>query len=1309
MRWLKAGVLALVPVCLFGLSARLGAPHIAAARGTEQQELPSLDPVTPLTQYGHNVWQRADGLPQNTVMALAQTPDGYLWIATQDGLVRFDGLRFTIFNTTNTPALRANDIQALTTDRTGRLWIGTAGGGVAVLSHGQFASYGAEHGLTNQVISAIHEDAAGVVWVGTSGGGLYRFDGNSFTVSSTAHGLAGNEITSITHDAAGHLWVGTLSGVSRLADRRFLTIGIDQGLPSNDVRAVHAAADGTIWIGTTKGLVRWTGAGISGGTPGRGLSTASIRTVFEDRAHTLWVGTVDGGVSRVTSGGTSGFSTGDGLSDADARAVFEDREGSLWIGTNSGGLNQFKNTPVITYGMREGLSHNTVLPIAADRDGTLWVGTYGGGLNRLRDQRWTSYSMRHGLASDWVLSLAPGREGGMWVGTRLGVDQFRDGRFEHYGINKGLTDEPVLSLLETRNGTLWVGTRSGLKRLGSSGTRTFSSADGLGSNIITAILEGSDGALWVGTEGGGLSLLQGDRFRTYSLRDGLPHEIIWTITEDETGALWLGSNGGGLVRFQNGRFSNYTSREGFPSDSVYRVLDDQAGHLWINGNRGISRVRKQDLEAFDAGRIERIPSATYGEHDGMRSSETNGGIQPAGWRTPDGRLWFPTLAGVAMVDVRTLSSRVSRPQVIVEEVVIDRTPMDLGRPLAAGPGVRSLEFRYTAPTFLTPSQLRFRYRLEGFDAEWSDAGPRRTAYYTNVPPGHYRFSVIAVDGEEQWSTTSAPLPIHLKPHLYQTGLFYGACAVGLLGLGFALHRARLSGLEKRQEELATLAEERQRALSALKESEASFSTLFENVFEGVYRSRPDGRMLLANRACAALLGYPTTAALEAVPAVDLYVDPEDRKRLLVSLRGAGEVRDLEVLMRRRDGQPITVLESARVVRTPDGEIRYIEGTLFDITERKRLEEQNRQLQKMEMVGRLAGGVAHDFNNLLTPILGYCDLLLETLPEQDVRRSDVEEIRKAAESGGSLTRQLLAFSRQQVIERKVLQLNTVVRHIDKILTRLIGEHIDLELRLAQDLLPVRADAGEIEQVILNLAVNARDAMPGGGTITVETANSVARASIRLSVTDTGPGIPPEVLPHLFEPFFTTKAHGTGLGLSTVHDIVTRSGGSISVTTGAGGGASFQIELPAVHPVIAEPAPAVEQALPPLATGDETILLVEDNAPLRALAQRILAGRGYCVLVASDTSDAWRIASQYDGVIHLLLSDIVMPGGRGPELAARLRDRRPHMKVIFMTGYIAGDIAHSDGLDERQVIRKPFAPAVLLQRVRRVLDACDDEQG
>lgn len=188
MRWLKAGVLALVPLCLFGLLARLGAPHIAAARGTEQQELPSLDPGTPLTQYGHNVWQRADGLPQNSVMALAQTPDGYLWIATQDGLVRFDGLRFSIFNTTNTPALRANDIQALATDRTGRLWIGTAGGGVAVLSHGQFASYGAEQGLTNQVISAIHEDAAGAVWVGTSGGGLYRFDGNSFTVSSTAHG-----------------------------------------------------------------------------------------------------------------------------------------------------------------------------------------------------------------------------------------------------------------------------------------------------------------------------------------------------------------------------------------------------------------------------------------------------------------------------------------------------------------------------------------------------------------------------------------------------------------------------------------------------------------------------------------------------------------------------------------------------------------------------------------------------------------------------------------------------------------------------------------------------------------------------------------------------------------------------------------------------------------------------------------------------------------------------------------------------------------------------------------------------------------
>jgi nitrogen-specific signal transduction histidine kinase/CheY-like chemotaxis protein len=389
----------------------------------------------------------------------------------------------------------------------------------------------------------------------------------------------------------------------------------------------------------------------------------------------------------------------------------------------------------------------------------------------------------------------------------------------------------------------------------------------------------------------------------------------------------------------------------------------------------------------------------------------------------------------------------------------------------------------------------------------------------------------------------------------------------------------------------------------------------------------------------------------------------------------------------------------------------------DITERTEIEQQLWQAQKMEAVGRLAGGVAHDFNNLLTAILGYAELLLSDLRDDDPRSQDLREIRKAGVSAASLTRKILAFSRKQPLEPEVLDLNAVVRSLHGMLGRLIGEDIRIEVRLAPDLGRVKADPGQIEQVLLNLATNARDAMPQGGTLTIDTQNAglddtavrrhLAAAPgeyVMLAVSDTGCGMPPEVQARVFEPFFTTKPRGigTGLGLSTVYGIVKQSGGDISVYSEPGRGATFKVYLPRVDgPVGARPA-LVGPDVP--VSGSETILLVEDNRGLRELARKVLERLGYAVLDAADADQALHLSEQHAGPIHLLLTDVVMPGMSGVALVERLTPTRPAMKVLYMSGYTDEAVVAAGVLPQRVTfLQKPFTPDSLARKVRQVLDA------
>ncbi|MBI2016616.1 MAG: GAF domain-containing protein, partial [Candidatus Rokubacteria bacterium] len=512
--------------------------------------------------------------------------------------------------------------------------------------------------------------------------------------------------------------------------------------------------------------------------------------------------------------------------------------------------------------------------------------------------------------------------------------------------------------------------------------------------------------------------------------------------------------------------------------------------------------------------------------------------------------------------------------------------------------------------------------------------------------------------------------------------------------------------------------ERRQAEEALERSEQEHRSLVEGAAYGICRTSLDGRFQTVNPALVAMLGYASADELLAVNAAkDVFAREDDRAGLIEAYRATGRIREHDAQWKRPDGRVITVRLTGRRLLDGAGALAGFEKIVEDVTDRRQLEEQLRQSQKMEAIGQLAGGVAHDFNNLLTVIIGRSELLLQRLGPDPAPRRDVSLVQKTATRAAGLTRQLLAFSRKQLLQPKVLDLDEIVRGMGKLLRPLIGEHIELTIRSAPGIHRVNADPGQLEQVLMNLAVNARDAMPDGGRLTIETADREVETGpadaagarprqphVLLAVSDTGSGMDAATRSRVFDPFFTTKepGKGTGLGLSTVYGIVAQSGGLIEVESEPGLGTTFKIFLPRV--AVAVDAAAEEAAKRPPLRGSETILLVEDEEGVRELAREILVAHGYTVLEAAGPTEALRLAEAHEGVIHLLLTDVVMPVMRGDALAKRIAPLRPATRVLYITGYVDGQLVSPTALGPDLVLLpKPFTPDALLLRVRDVLTA------
>ncbi|HLE56237.1 MAG TPA: two-component regulator propeller domain-containing protein, partial [Rhodothermia bacterium] len=938
--------------------------------------LMALDPSRAITQYGLSGWTTEHGLPQDSVNAIAQTADGYLWFGTQEGLARFDGVRFRVFDKRNTPALETQHVNALLVTRDGSLWIGR-NGGLTRYKEGRFTSYSERHGLSDGLIWSLSEGLDGSIWIATYSGGLSRFRDGKFTRYTISDGLASNSIWTTHVGRDGALWVGTNGGgLSRFSNGRFTHYTTQNGLANNIVWTVHQDRAGDVWIGTNDGLNRLHDGKLTTFTTADGLSNNSVKVIREDRHGNLWIGTDGGGLNRLYGGKFTSLGTTQGLTDASVQSLFEDREGSLWVGTSAGGVNQLRPSRFVTISKSEGLIGDVVWSVREAADGSLLIGT-NDGFSRWKDGASRNLSAPGGLSSNVVRTVLEDRDGVLWLGTADGLDRYQDGKLTVYRTSSGLSHDMIRTLMQDRQGSIWVGTRGGgLNRFRDGVFTVFNTGNGLVNDVVASVDEDSDGSLWIATNGG-VSVLNNGRFRNYSTKDGLSSDTARVTYHDRDGAHWIGTYGGGLNRIKDGRITPITSKDGLYDDVVFSILEDDKGYLWMTSNRGVFRVSKKELDDFADKRIPVVHSVSYGVADGMKKNECNGG-SPAAWRGKDGRLYFPTVKGVAVIDPNKGWVNSVTPNVWNEDVLVDGELMPLtAAGLTVGPGPHNLEIHYTALSFIAPSNVKFRYRLRGFGDDWVEAGNRRAAFYTHVPPGDYTFEVMGSINDEVWSTAPNALQMHVQAAFFQTTWFKVACGIGLLLAVGAGVKMRMRLLKERERSLVRMVDEQTAELSARKEAAETASEnnrhlrlenerILNSIADGVMALDLSGSVIVANPAAARMLGWQATelVGLPAHETVHHSTLTGPYPKCDCPMQGIvtdGDLRQVsnEVFWR-KDGTSFPVQYLGAAIRDGKGRVTGVALTFRDVTEQRAIER-----LKSEFVST----VSHELRTPLTSIRG----------------------------------------------------------------------------------------------------------------------------------------------------------------------------------------------------------------------------------------------------------------------------------------------------------------------------------------------------
>jgi signal transduction histidine kinase/ligand-binding sensor domain-containing protein len=766
----------------------------------------ALDPHRATSQYVLTKWGAAS-LGSNAVHALAQTRDRYLWLGTSAGLVRFDGARFTVVNSRNTPDFGDGGVWSLAPGPDDSVFFGTASGAVLRYRDAAFERLPVSQGTGPVFALAQRQD--GSLWISMHGRPLHRWSGDK--VQSLIDQLSDIAPPVIVEDARGVVWIGTRNaGLVRYEAGRFEHIGVTH----DSILALYADRGGALWIGTPHGLLKLTaGRIVARFTHREGLSHDSVSAIREDRDGNLWIGTAGGGLNRLSNGKITRFTTQEGLSDDDVRSLFEDHEGNLWVGT-ADGLNCLSEGRFTTYGRLEALRDPAVASVVGGADGTIWMGTKSRSVLRLRDGVLDQWPLPGGVGRESITTLYEAHDRSLWIGLE-------NGRLFHLK-GQAITEATPLEgqptwkypvIVEDERGPMiYITGLNGFARIVD--RRVVS----LGDHPLGAAaprvgyphlaLRTPDGTLWIGGSQG-LARLRDGTWKRFTRADGLPHDRVRSISAEPDGSLWL-ATGLGLAYFKDGVFHKITVREGLPENYLRLVLDDGLGHLWIASMGSIFRLDKRELLELMAGTIDRVSPILFDISDGLRTTEGLLSNAP-GFRASDGRLWFATAKGVSVVDPRRIDTGAPAPEVRIEGVSVDgpMSPRRAGDVARAeySPGRGEVTIEYAALSFGSPSKVRFRHQLEGLDEGWVDAGARRTAYYSTLPPGSYRFRVMACNRDGVWNGQAATLAFSIRPPFYRTPWFYAACLAGVAALVAAGHRVRVNQMRAR---FAAIIDERTR-------------------------------------------------------------------------------------------------------------------------------------------------------------------------------------------------------------------------------------------------------------------------------------------------------------------------------------------------------------------------------------------------------------------------------------------------------------------------------------------------------------------
>lgn len=733
-------------------------------------------------------WQSQDGLPEETVQAFAQTPDGYLWVGTSGGLLRFDGARFQLFAHENTPAFGENSVFCLLAAHDGRLWIGTDGSGLIEWHNGLFHAYSAEKGQTSNFVRALAEDHNGLLWVATDDG-LYWVRNGRLERADKPLNLPVFNVHAVMEDRTGRIWVGGARLYS-LKDGQAREYSLPDNDSRNKVKSFLQTSDGTIWVGTVGGLYRLLPE-LDRFKPVPGVF-GTIRSLRETPSGELWAGSIGEGIFRIRGDRVTRLQAPSPLVSNTVLSIFVDSERNLWIGAQAG-MMRLSRTPVRVVDLPSA-TDSDFGTVALDSDGSLWAAS-----NQLvHVQGNHAVPIRFpGLDQVRVRNVFRSRDGSLWIGTDgSGVYHLSPQGGKHFTTHEGLINNFIRVFLESKDGTLWIGTDNGVSHLDRGGFHNFTAQNGLAYNSIRSLLEDRDGTVWIGTEHG-LSRYKSGQFISDSITSALSEEKVWALHQDADGGLWVGTRGHGLYRYRNGQLSHFTTANGLASDSVYCILEDRRRNFWLSGPTGVMLLNRNDLDAQARDKEQLLSLRIFRANEGGKSVQFYGGTQPAGALTSSGEAWFPTSQGLWSISPNELEHP-SISKLNIDTVTVDGRPVPLTGKLNLDAGNRRVEIAYQPVSLGSQDELRFRYSLDGYDRSWTYANTlQRLATYTNLPAGQYTFLVEAWETGQPGHAAHTSIAFIKKPYFYRTPWFIGLCVLTLALLAVSAYQVRIKQIHGR--------------------------------------------------------------------------------------------------------------------------------------------------------------------------------------------------------------------------------------------------------------------------------------------------------------------------------------------------------------------------------------------------------------------------------------------------------------------------------------------------------------------------------